>query len=250
MPLESTQIKQLSLYDILGVPSTASPEEIKSAYRKLAQTTHPDSTIIEESKILKTIKFRELTEAYRVLKDKNQRTQYDKGGSPISRNANEHPGGGVYNEGQAQESILTARRKEVQLEKYKIALEYYNLCYPLQNNRDIAIELVKSNSLKSLQTMLEKIKTNLSLASEYCDLRFPDMTAEESPLISFAQSYSTEQLTIMVEKIKTNFPLALEFYNLRFPNRRKTINQIDALQLAESRTAEILEEAIERLKKL
>jgi curved DNA-binding protein CbpA len=51
-------------YDILGVQRTATDEEIKSAFRKLAQKYHPDKKGGDEAK------FKEVSEAYSVLGDK------------------------------------------------------------------------------------------------------------------------------------------------------------------------------------
>src|SRR5919108_3361194 len=65
------------LYEKLGVPRTASDEEIKKAYRKLAMQFHPDrnngSKDAEE-------RFKEITEAYDVLRNPEKRTMYDRYG--------------------------------------------------------------------------------------------------------------------------------------------------------------------------
>jgi molecular chaperone DnaJ len=65
------------LYDKLGVPRTASDDEIKKAYRKLAMTYHPDrnngSKEAEE-------KFKDITEAYDVLRNPEKRAAYDRYG--------------------------------------------------------------------------------------------------------------------------------------------------------------------------
>lgn len=58
------------LYATLGVAKTATPEEIKRAYRKLASQHHPD-------KGGDTARFQEIEEAYRVLSDPQQRAHYD-----------------------------------------------------------------------------------------------------------------------------------------------------------------------------
>jgi molecular chaperone DnaJ len=62
-------------YNILGVAKTASEDEIKKAYRKLAHEYHPDKASGNEAK------FKEINEAYQVLSDKAKRTQYDRFGS-------------------------------------------------------------------------------------------------------------------------------------------------------------------------
>lgn len=60
----------MSHYDTLGVGKTATPDEIKKAYRKLASQHHPD-------KGGDTAKFQQIEEAYRILSDPAQREQYD-----------------------------------------------------------------------------------------------------------------------------------------------------------------------------
>lgn len=64
-------------YEILGVSRTASAEELKKAYRKLAMKYHPDKN--PGDKVAED-KFKELTEAYSVLSDEKNRQTYDQFG--------------------------------------------------------------------------------------------------------------------------------------------------------------------------
>ena len=64
-----------SYYDILGVKKTASEDEIKKAYRKLARKYHPD---VNPNDKVAEAKFKELSEAYAVLSDKDKREKYDR----------------------------------------------------------------------------------------------------------------------------------------------------------------------------
>lgn len=61
-------------YDILGVSKTASQDEIKRAYKKLAISNHPDKGGDEK-------KFQEISSAYDILGDPEKRQNYDNGGS-------------------------------------------------------------------------------------------------------------------------------------------------------------------------
>ena len=62
-------------YDVLGVSRSASDSEIKSAFRKLAKTYHPDSNKSDEA----PKRFAEATNAYDLLSDKEKRGQFDRG---------------------------------------------------------------------------------------------------------------------------------------------------------------------------
>lgn len=65
-------------YKVLGVPKTATADEIKKAYRKLAQQYHPDRN--QDNKKAEE-KFKEINEAYEVLGNAEQRSKYDRLGS-------------------------------------------------------------------------------------------------------------------------------------------------------------------------
>ncbi|HET9227018.1 MAG TPA: DnaJ domain-containing protein, partial [Thermoanaerobaculia bacterium] len=63
-------------YDLLGVPRDCSEAEIKKAYRKLAMEYHPDRNPSAGAEA----KFKEITEAYEVLRDPQKRAAYDRYG--------------------------------------------------------------------------------------------------------------------------------------------------------------------------
>jgi len=86
-------------YNVLGVARTASDDEIKKAYRKLAMQYHPDrnngSRDAEE-------KFKEITEAYDVLRDPNKRAAFDRYGEAGLRGA---AGGGGFHHVDLSEAL-------------------------------------------------------------------------------------------------------------------------------------------------
>ncbi len=72
-------------YEVLGVSKTATPDEIKKAFHKLAHKYHPDKGGDEK-------KFKEINEAYQVLSDAKKRAQYDQFGRTFD-GAGGGPGG-------------------------------------------------------------------------------------------------------------------------------------------------------------
>ena len=92
-------------YETLGVPKTASEDDIRSAFRKLARKYHPD---VAKDKKTAEEKFKEINEAYEVLGDPEKRKKYDQLGADWNRpggfqpppgwqqQQGQQPGGGFY----------------------------------------------------------------------------------------------------------------------------------------------------------
>jgi curved DNA-binding protein len=77
-----TAVPQRDLYEILGVPRTASPDELKKAYRRLAKQHHPD---VNPGNKAAEEKFKEVTAAFDVLSDPKRRKLYDEFGADALR---------------------------------------------------------------------------------------------------------------------------------------------------------------------
>lgn len=83
-------------YEILEVKKTASEDEIKKAYRRLALKWHPDKNLSNKAEA--EDKFKKISEAYEVLSDKDKRRQYDQMGRAGLSNGRStgFPFGGTY----------------------------------------------------------------------------------------------------------------------------------------------------------
>jgi molecular chaperone DnaJ len=76
-------------YDILGVSKSADADELKRAYRKLAMQFHPDRNAGDKTA---EQKFKDINEAYDVLKDDQKRAAYDRFGHAAFENGSRGPG--------------------------------------------------------------------------------------------------------------------------------------------------------------
>jgi molecular chaperone DnaJ len=76
-------------YDILGVSKSADADELKRAYRKLAMQFHPDRNAGDNTA---EQKFKDISEAYDVLKDDQKRAAYDRFGHAAFENGGRGPG--------------------------------------------------------------------------------------------------------------------------------------------------------------
>ena len=77
-------------YQILGVSRTATHDEIRKAFRKLAREYHPD---VAKDKAKAEEKFKEINEAYEVLSDAGKRKKYDELGADWKSGAEFRPPG-------------------------------------------------------------------------------------------------------------------------------------------------------------
>ncbi|MFH7024666.1 MAG: DnaJ C-terminal domain-containing protein [Heteroscytonema crispum UTEX LB 1556] len=77
-------------YTILGVSKTATPEEIKQTFRKLARKYHPD---VNPNNKEAEARFKEVSEAYEVLSDTDKRKKYDQFGQYWKQAGDGFPGG-------------------------------------------------------------------------------------------------------------------------------------------------------------
>src|SRR5476651_2368699 len=86
-------------YESLGVPRTASADELKKSYRKLARQYHPD---VAKDKKKSEEKFKEINKAYEVLSDADKRKKYDELGANWKQGAEFRPPPGYGNASRGQ----------------------------------------------------------------------------------------------------------------------------------------------------
>lgn len=89
-------VKETKFYDLLGVPPAADDNQLKKAYRKLAMKWHPDKNP-DDAKAQE--KFKEISEAYGILSDKEKRSTYDNYGEQGLKEGGGGRGGGGFGGG-------------------------------------------------------------------------------------------------------------------------------------------------------
>src|SRR5487761_1342633 len=80
-------------YELLGVARTATGDDLKKAYRKLAMQHHPDRNPGDKGA---EAKFKTISEAYEILKDDQKRAAYDRFGHAAFENGGGRPGTGDF----------------------------------------------------------------------------------------------------------------------------------------------------------
>jgi molecular chaperone DnaJ len=90
-------------YEMLGVARGVTPDDLKKAYRKLAMQHHPDRNPGDKAA---EAKFKQISEAYEILKDDQKRAAYDRFGHAAFENGGGRPAGGDFGFGQGFADIF------------------------------------------------------------------------------------------------------------------------------------------------
>ena len=147
--------KSKKYYETLGVDEIATPEEIKSAYRKKSKKLHPDVGGDPQ-------KFKELTQAYMVLYDPSLRAEYDKYGEEFDPKERKKP----VDINAAAESFL-ARTVFMVIDNSFASLDKINIKEELEKQFITIINNAKdkcinnTNTLKMIKLKIQNIETRI-----------------------------------------------------------------------------------------
>ena len=150
-------------YETLGVDSTATAAEVKKAYKKLAQRFHPDKTAQRpaEGRERGEQAFKQIEEAYRVLKDPINRAHYDQtgeGNMPKSKDLAVKKVIALF-----QKHIKAALETEIKVEMTKSALggtglTFFNLANEEGKGMSRVLETIRLDLAKELESTDAAIK--------------------------------------------------------------------------------------------
>jgi uncharacterized protein YjbI with pentapeptide repeats len=151
----------MNYYEVLGVESTATAEEIKEAYRNKAKELHPDTLprdVNETVRKLAEEKFKELNHAYEILSDADKKREYDAELSNLQRTDLIKRIGDFFDKGQLIEAVECAKRLYVLLPEDAECCDIY-----AEVLQALAIALAETDTAENLTQAKEYLKTALEV---------------------------------------------------------------------------------------
>ena len=151
----------MNYYEVLGVESTATAEEIKEAYRNKAKELHPDTLprdVNETVRKLAEEKFKELNHAYEILSDADKKREYDAELSNLQRANLIKRIGDFFDKGQLSEAVECAKQLYVLLPEDAECCDIY-----AEVLQALAIALAETDTAENLTQAKEYLTTALEV---------------------------------------------------------------------------------------
>ena len=151
----------MNYYEVLGVESTATAEEIKEAYRNKAKELHPDTLprdVNETVRKLAEEKFKELNHAYEILSDADKKREYDAELIHLQRTDLIKRIGDFFDKGQLSEAVECAKQLYVLLPEDAECCDIY-----AEVLQALAIALAETDTAENLTQAKEYLKTALEV---------------------------------------------------------------------------------------
>ncbi len=202
--MPSTEFKDY--YNILGINKTASADEIKKRFRKLALKYHPDRN---PGDAVAEAKFKEISEAYEVLSDPDKRSKYDRFGQYWQQAG--ATGGYTPNTGTGFGDV----NSNMDFSQYGNFEEFINellgrFSTPGSSNTNTSYSYQTSNH-KNTKTSYSHVNNFSDFASNFGTQTSPQ-TSEASISLSFAEAFkgTTKRLRIGSEIVEVNIPAGVK----------------------------------------
>ena len=201
--MPSTEFKDY--YKILGVSKTASADEIKKQFRKLALKYHPDRN--QGNKVAEA-KFKEISEAYEVLSDPDKRSQYDRFGKywQQAETARSYSSGAGFN----------TDVSGVDFSQYGNFEEFINellgrFSTPGNSSSSSQGYSYQTSNTRNTRTSYSNVNNFSDFASNFAN-QTPPQNSEASISLSFAEGFygTTKRLNIGSETVEVNIPAGVK----------------------------------------
>ena len=177
-PTPKKDVNTTQYYEILGVPKTATQEEIRKAYRKLVKIKHPDKGGNEKE-------FQDLQTAYDILSDENKRKVYDEYGEEgIKEGISNQPDNDIFNlfntgmhRERKKKSRSVIQQLKVSLEdiylgtEKKIEIKHYRICKKCKGSggkNSSSVKKCPSCDGKGYRTVIQKIMMGIIQSQQTC----------------------------------------------------------------------------------
>ena len=202
--MASTEFK--NYYAILGVPKTATASEIKKQFRKQALKYHPDRN--QGNKAAET-RFKELSEAYEILGDKDKRSQYDNFGQYWQPSASSSYSSNNAYRRSTYSSNTNVDVSATDFSQYGNFEEFINELLGRFSTPETSKSSSQTNNRTSSQTSSQTSSSNSDSFQDLIDTAKQMNTSNETNItLSFAEAFkgTTKRIKIASQTVEVRIP--------------------------------------------